>query len=68
MAGDADKVAKLKSSLYETRDAAQNRAAEYTGFLQSLGSRKGVASPCSFNHHARNIKMTVRGDDSLICL
>ena len=66
MAGGADKVAKLKLSLYGTRDAAQNWAAEYTGFLQSLGFQKGVASPCSFNHHARNINMTVHGDDFLI--
>ena len=36
--GDEGKVARLNLSLYGTRDAAQNWAAEYTSYLQSLGS------------------------------
>ena len=66
MPGDEGKVAKLRLSLYGARDAAQNWAAEYTSFLQSLGFRKGIASPCSFHHKGRNISMSVHGDDFLI--
>ena len=35
--GDEGMVGQLQLSLYGTRDAAQNWAAEYTSFLRSLG-------------------------------
>ena len=64
--GDESKVAQLKMSLYGTRDAAQNWTREHTRFLQSIGFKKGRASPCNFHHASKNIRLTVHGDDFLI--
>ena len=61
--GDELMVARLNLSLYGTRDAAQNWAAEYTSFLNSLGFETGSATPCSFRHAAKQIFITVHGDD-----
>ena len=43
--GDEGRVARLRLSLYGTRDAAQNWAAEYTKQLEKIGFVKGCASP-----------------------
>ena len=48
--GDEHVVADLNLSLYGTRDAAQNWTREYAGFLESIGFRSGLASPCNFFH------------------
>ena len=60
---DEKMVGKLSLSLYGTRDAAQNWAAEYTTFLQPVGFRKGLASPCNFYLEQRRLTLTVCGDD-----
>ena len=56
--GDEDKVARLKFSLYETRDAAQNLAEEYSKRLEALGFVTGRATPCNFQHDSK--KFTLR--------
>ena len=61
--GDEARVARLNLSLYGTRDAAQNWAKEYTGFLVGCGFKCGRASPCNFHHEARQLSATVHGDD-----
>ena len=61
--GDELKVARLNLSLYGTRDAAQNWAAEYTGYLLALGFEAGAATPTSFRHVAKDLFVTVHGDD-----
>ena len=48
--GDEHMVGLLNLSLYGKRDAAQNRTREYTEFLESIGFRSGLASPCNFFH------------------
>ena len=55
--------ARLKKSLYGTRDAAQNWEAEYTSLLLSLGFTQGRASPCAFWHEERDVRCVVHGDD-----
>ena len=64
--GDEDKVGMLALSLYGTRDAAQNWAAEYSGHLKRLGFTQGLASPCNFHHQQRKLKVTCHGDDFLV--
>jgi len=64
--GEEGMVGQLQLSLYGTRDAAQNWAAEYTSLLTELGFRIGKASPCNFMHDERNIALTVHGDDFTI--
>jgi len=64
--GDEGCVGQLQLSLYGTRDAAQNWAHEYTTFLKGLGFQVGRASPCNFVNKARNIRLTVHGDDFTI--
>ena len=61
--GDEGRVARLNMSLYGTRDAAQNWAKEYTTFLEEIGFKAGLASPCNFKHKYRELKLTVHGDD-----
>ena len=46
--GDANRVAKLKLSLYGTGDAAQNWTEECTQRLLELGYVAGLATPCNF--------------------
>ena len=46
--GGEHMVGRLNLSLYGTRDAAQNWTREYTAFLESIGFRSGLASPCNF--------------------
>jgi hypothetical protein len=64
--GDEGKVGRLNLSLYGTRDAAQNWAETYTEHLLGLGFAQGKASKCSFRHEARDIDLTVHGDDFVI--
>ena len=64
LAGEEEMCALLKKSLYGTRDAAANWTDEYTRVLTDvLGFVKGEASPCSFHHPTKNIKVVVHGDD-----
>ena len=65
--GDEGMVAKLNLSLYGTRDAAQNWAATYTKFLNACGFRTGKGSPCNFWNEARDMAITVHGDDFTCC-
>jgi hypothetical protein len=64
--GDENRVAKLRLSLYGTRDAAQNWAREYGSHLCSIGFEKGKASPCNFYHKERGIRLTCHGDDFFV--
>ena len=64
--GDETMIAKLNLSLYGTRDAAQNWAAEYTGYMTTLGFDVGTATPCSFKHAVKDLYVTVHGDDFTI--
>ena len=61
--GDEERVGKLNLSLYGTRDASQNWAKEYTGFIRGLGFRQGGSSPCNFVHEAYEVHVIVHGDD-----
>ena len=61
--GDEGMIGKLDLSLYGARDAAQNWAKEYASHLQRFGFRAGLASPCNFMHKARELSVTVHGDD-----
>ena len=53
----------LCKSLYVTRDAAQNWAASYVGFMISVGFLRGKASPCCFWHKEKGVRCVVHGDD-----
>ena len=59
-------VGRLNLSLYGTRDAAQNWTREYTEFLENIGFRSGLASPCNFFHKQKELFLTVHGDDFTI--
>ena len=61
--GDEARVAKLNLSLYGTRDAAQNWSAEFTRTLKRLGFTTGKASPCNFKCDAKELFLSVHGDD-----
>ena len=61
--GDEGNVARINLSLYGTRDAAQNWAAEYTRFLVGLVFQVGKGSPCNFRHEKRDIQLSVHRDD-----
>ena len=52
--------------MYDTRDAAQNWEAEYSEFMESIGFKRGIASPCVFNHPERNMKAVIHGDDFIL--
>ena len=64
--GEEGMIGQLQLSLYGTRDAAQNWAAEYTSLLVELGFKVGKASPCNFVHDKRGLALTVHGDDFTI--
>ena len=49
--------------MYGTRDAAQNWAASYVGFMISVGFLRGKASPCCFWHKDKGVRCVVQGDD-----
>ena len=61
--GDEERGGQLNLSLYGTRDAAQNWAKTVMRTMVSLGFEAGTHSPCNFRHAARNIALTVHGDD-----
>ena len=65
-AGDEHMVGRLNLSLYGTRDAAQNWTREYTEFLEGIGFKVGLASPCNFWHKEKELHLTVHGDDFTI--
>ena len=60
--GDEKNVARLKLSLYGTRDAALNWTTTYTEFLVGLGFVKGKGCTCNFQH-PKGLMLTVHGDD-----
>ena len=43
--------------------AAQNWEYEYTDFMINCGFTQGKATPCSFFHEPRNIRVVIYGDD-----
>lgn len=54
---------KLNMAMYGTHDAPQNCEFEYGELMESIGFRKGKATPCFFYHEARNVRFVVYGDD-----
>ena len=56
-------VGKLNMSMYGTRDAAANWAAEYGKTLIKAGYKQGIASPCIFHCSATDTTIMVHGDD-----
>ena len=54
---------KLNKAMYGTRDAAQNWEHAYVEFLENIGFRSGIATPCVFYHSDRKIWIVVHGDD-----
>lgn len=60
---DEHMVGKRNLSLYGTRDAAHNWQAEFIDYLTSNQLAKGRSSPCNFYHQARQLHVTVHGDD-----
>ena len=63
--GDDGLVGRLEMSMYGTRDAANNWAAEYTTTLEKAGYTRGVANPCLFFNKKNRVSVMVHGDDSL---
>ena len=61
--GEEHMCGKLRLSMYGTRDAAQNWYTEYSQQLVRMGFVQGIASPCAFYHHERQIRTYVHGDD-----
>ena len=57
---------KLIKSMYGARDAAHSWENEYSGFMEEVGFRRGIASPCVFYHNGRDIRAVVHGDDFTI--
>ena len=55
--------ARLNKAMYGTRDAAQNWEYEYCEFMESIGMKRGIASPCVFFNKERNLRAVVHGDD-----
>ena len=51
-------------SMYGTRDAAANWAAEYGATLIAAGYVQGIASPCIFHHSDHDTTIMVHGDYS----
>ena len=61
--GDEGRCAKLEYSMYGTRDAAINWHDEYSSQLVDVGFVQGKASPCTFYHPTRRVRIVVHGDD-----
>ena len=61
--GDENMVGRLNLSLYGTRDAAKNWAKKFTEVMESAGFVRGAANPCNFHHPAKEVSVTVHGDD-----
>ena len=64
--GDEAKCARLRSSLYGTRDAARNWEEELRKFLESIGGKVGVASTCVYSFGNKDVKAAVHGDDLIL--
>ena len=55
-------VGQLVQCMYGTHDAAQGWEWTYRAALESMGFRRGRASPCVLTHAARNMYPTAHGD------
>jgi len=62
----ATHVALLKRSMYGLRTAAHDWECEVERVLHGLGFATGRSSPCIHYHEARDIKVSVHGDDFTI--
>ena len=62
-AGDDQRCAKLRKSMYGCRDAAANWEEFSTGTLKEIGFRPGVASPCLMWHEDWKVRLFKHGDD-----
>ena len=62
--GDEDKCGKLRVSMYGTRDAAMNWAAEYCATLIKAGFEQGKTSPCLFYHPVTKYRSWCTGTTS----
>ena len=58
-------IGKLVKCMYGTRDAAQGWEGAYRTALETMGFKRGRASPCVFYHAGRQVFLTVHGDDVL---
>ena len=58
-----DLVARLKMSLYGTRDAAANFQEEVRRFMEGNGFTQGRYNPCTYYNQARQLRSLVHGDD-----
>ena len=47
----------------QTNSNEGNWEHEYVEFLEGLGLRRGLSTPCVFWHETRHIRVVVRGDD-----
>jgi len=61
--GDNDNCARLRVSMYGTRDAAANWEACYGKVLVDNGFIRGLASPCLYFNKDRSLRLYVHGDD-----
>ena len=61
--GDEEMCGRLRVSMYGTRDAALNWAAEYGETLKEAGYKQGVSNPCLFWHQDKDVTIMVHGDD-----
>ena len=61
--GDNDRCARLRVSMYGTRDAAANWEACYGKVLVDNGFVRGRASPCLYYNKDRSLRLYVHGDD-----
>ena len=62
-ANDVGMVGRLNMSMYGTRDAAANWAAEYGQTLIDAGYEQGKTSPCIFHNSKSDTTVMVHGDD-----
>ena len=57
------KCGKLNKSMYGTRDAAQNWEFAYVEFMEEIGFKRGVGSPCVFWNADQELRAVIHGDD-----
>ena len=55
--------ARVLKYMYVLQKAAEGWEAHYTTVLESMGFKRGIASPCVFRHQHRNIWLVVYGDN-----
>ena len=63
MSKNPEMCAKLRMSLYGTRDAGANWHKAYSLFLKSIGFAQAVSNPCHFSALGMGMKGLVHGDD-----